>query len=177
MKKIRILYKPIGREPKEMYIENTLESKQKLVSGLIECVNYDNDKVLICNEEGKINGLYPNIVIPGDVINGNLFIAGDDYENADFKSLTQEQIEDIKRDLMSKSVQYTPTQMKSILQQEQELNKEFNEQNINELEEFYKDMEKDLIKNPNDEDLDYIEKEFNNNTRNKNGGDENEKTL
>lgn len=177
MKKIRILYKPIGRKPKEMYIENTLEAKQKLVSGLIECVNYDNDKVLICNEEGKVNGLYPNIVIPGDIINGNLFITGDDYENADFKSLTQEQIENIKRDLINQSIHYTPTQMKSVLQQEQMINKEFKQQEIKELEEFYKDMEKDLIKDPNDKDLDYIEKDFNSNIKSKNGGDENEKTL
>ena len=185
MNKLRILFKPIGRPPKEMYIDKTLESEQKLVGGYIECVDYGDDKVLICNEEGKINGLYPNVIFPEDIIAGNFFVAGDDYENADFKNLTSKQIEDIKKDLIDKSVHYTPTQMNAILQQEQELNKEFERQNSNELEKFYTDMEKDLITDINDEDLNYLEKDFNsmlksqkiNNIENKNRGDEDEKTI
>lgn len=184
MNKLRILFKPIGKPPKEMYIDKTLESEQKLVGGYIECVDYGDDKVLICNEEGKINGLYPNVIFPEDVIAGNFFVAGDDYENADFKNLTTKQIEDLKKDLINKSVHYTPTQMKAILQQEQELNREFEEQNNNKLEEFYTDMEKDLMKDPNGEDLNCLEKDFNsmlksqkfNNITNENRGDGNEHT-
>lgn len=44
--------------PKEIKIENTLENLQQLVSGFIECTYLPNDSdvLLICNEEGKING-------------------------------------------------------------------------------------------------------------------------
>ena len=51
-KKIRILYKEVGKETQIMFIDNTLEVKQKLVGGLIEVVPYE-DVLIICNEEGK----------------------------------------------------------------------------------------------------------------------------
>ena len=89
--KIRILYKKVGEEPKEMLIDNTLEAKQKLVGGLIEVVPYE-DLIIICNEEGKLLGLKPNLVFDLDYIAGDCFLIGDDYEKGDFRSLTQEEI-------------------------------------------------------------------------------------
>lgn len=57
--KITILMIRAGEPPEEMTIENTLEAKQKLVGGYIEMyyLPTDDDAVIICNEEGKINGL------------------------------------------------------------------------------------------------------------------------
>ena len=80
--------------PKEIIIDNTLEAKQEIVKGYIECVYLqdDNDVVLICNEEGKINGMKLNREIGYDIIAGPFLVVGDDYENGDFKSLTEEQI-------------------------------------------------------------------------------------
>jgi len=80
--------------PKEIIIDNTLEAKQEMVKGYIECVYLqdDTDVVLICNEEGKINGMKLNREIGYDIIAGPFLIVGDDYENGDFKSLTEEQI-------------------------------------------------------------------------------------
>jgi len=80
--------------PEEIEIENTLEAKQHLVGGYIECVYLPNDEsvVLICNEEGKINGMKLNRDIGHDIIAGPFLILGDDYENGDFKSLTDDQI-------------------------------------------------------------------------------------
>jgi hypothetical protein len=81
----------VGEEPKEMLIDNTLEAKQKLVGGLIEVVPYEN-LIIICNEEGKLLGLKPNLVFDLDYIAGDCFLIGDDYEKGDFRSLTQEEI-------------------------------------------------------------------------------------
>lgn len=77
--------------PREIEIDNTLEAKQEIVDGLIECV-YFEDVIIICNEEGKINGMHWNRDIGSDIIFGPFLIVGDDYENGSFKSLTEKQI-------------------------------------------------------------------------------------
>ena len=80
--------------PREIEFENTLEDKQLLVGGYIECVYPEKDDgvVFICNEEGKINGMKYNRDIGYDIIYGPFIIIGDDYDNGDFKSLTDDQI-------------------------------------------------------------------------------------
>ena len=103
--KIKVIYKEVGKDPKVIEIQNTLEAKQKLVGGLIEAVEY-KDVVLICNEEGKIYDLKPNVQFAKDYIAGNFLVAGDDFETGDFISLTNDQIKDIKEDLISKSIKY-----------------------------------------------------------------------
>lgn len=110
---IRILYKEVGKLPKIKFIDNTLEAKQKLVGGLIEVVPY-NDLLIVCNEEGKINNLPPNVVFDYDYIAGNFFVIGDDYKNADFKSLTLEEIEKVRKDLIHKSFKYELQKKKHI---------------------------------------------------------------
>ena len=94
MTKIRGLLVEPYELPKEIEIENILEAKQEIVGGYIECVYLPNDEsvVLICNEEGKINGMKLNRDIGHDIIAGPFLILGDDYENGDFKSLTDDQI-------------------------------------------------------------------------------------
>ena len=104
-KKIRILYKEVGKEPQIMFIDNTLEAKQKLVGGLIEVVPYE-DVLIICNEEGKILNMPPNLVFEYDYIAGNCFVIGDDYKNADFKSLTDEEILKYREDLKKRSFNF-----------------------------------------------------------------------
>lgn len=101
-KKIRVLYKEVGKAPKVKIIDNTLEAKQKLVGGLIEVIPY-NDLLLICNEEGKILDLPPNVVFDYDYIAGNCFVIGDDYTNGDFKSLTTDEILKARNDLVHRS--------------------------------------------------------------------------
>ena len=54
------------------------------------------DKVgLICNEEGKLNGMAMNRRLADDIICGPFFVVGDDGEG-DFTSLTDRQIADYK---------------------------------------------------------------------------------
>ena len=94
---LRIVLKKVGKIPKIMNIENTLEAKQELVGGLIEVVGgLPNKILLVCNEEGKLDNLLPNLMFDFDYIAGDCFFIGDDYNNGDFKSLTDEQIKEVK---------------------------------------------------------------------------------
>lgn len=103
--------------PEEIEFENTLEAKQHLVGGYIECVYPTNDDsvVFICNEEGKINGMKLNRDIGYDIIAGPFIILGDDYENGDFKSLTEDQIMKYKMRFDENSIKETENKILSIL--------------------------------------------------------------
>ena len=93
---LRIVLKKVGKIPEIMNIENTLEAKQELVGGLIEVVSgLKDDILLVCNEEGKLTNLLPNLMFDFDYIAGDCFFVGDDYENGDFKSLTDIQINEV----------------------------------------------------------------------------------
>lgn len=93
---LRIVLKKVGKIPEIMNIENTLEAKQELVGGLIEVVGGLKDNILlVCNEEGKLANLLPNLMFDFDYIAGDCFFVGDDYENGDFKSLTDNQINEV----------------------------------------------------------------------------------
>lgn len=98
VEKVKILYKKVGEESRVLEVENTLEAKQALVGGLIEVVSYD-DVLLICNEEGKVLNMPPNLLFDYDYIAGDCFLIGDDYERGDFKSLTDKEIEKYKKEL------------------------------------------------------------------------------
>lgn len=104
--KLKILYKEVGKRPKPMEIEDTLEAKQKLVGGLIEVVPYIDNMLLICNEEGKILNMPANLVFDNDYISGNCFVVGDDFENEGFKSLTVDELRTARKDLLNRAVQY-----------------------------------------------------------------------
>lgn len=117
MEKIKgLLVKPYEL-PEEIEIDNTLEAKQHLVGGYIECVYHTNDDsvVFICNEEGKMNGMKLNRDIGYDIIAGPFIILGDDYENGDFKSLTEDQIMKYKMRFDENSIKETENKILSIL--------------------------------------------------------------
>ena len=103
--------------PKLIEIENTLKAKQKIVGGYSEVVylQNDNDVLLICNEEGKINGLKLNRDIGYDIIAGPFLVVGNDYENGDFKSLTEEQIIKYKIRFDENSIIQTENKINAIL--------------------------------------------------------------
>lgn len=90
---VRIILKRVGKPPLIKVINNTLEEKQKLVGGLIEVVDFDDDNLLICNEEGKVQNLEPNLGFTFDYIAGDCFLIGDDYENEGFKSVALKDID------------------------------------------------------------------------------------
>ena len=83
-------------------IENELSAYQKAVGGYIECIDLPNGATIICNEEGKINGLPLNRAIRDldgeilDIVAGNMVIVGFSDE-CEFVPLTEEQSEELKR--------------------------------------------------------------------------------
>ena len=117
MEKLKCLLVEPYELPKEIEIDNTLEAKQKLVGGYIEqaFLPKDDSVVLICNEEGKINGMKPNRDIGHDIIFGPFLIVGNDYENGDFKSLTENQILKYKMRFDKHSIIETENRINSIL--------------------------------------------------------------
>ena len=159
--KLKILLKKVGREPQTKFIDNTLKAKQKLVGGLIEVLDFEDDTLIICNEEGKILNLPPNTLFNTDSIAGDYFVVGNDFENADFKSLTDEQIQKITTIINNKSLKYSNKQLKDISQNKPILVFEDSDTIID----FLTDYETELIRkldNESNEHLseDYKEKDF-----------------
>lgn len=83
---MNVVVKEPGKKIKKIAIKNDLESLQELIGGYIECVPLDEDITIICDEEGKLKGLQPNIDIEYDIICGTVVFVGNDGE--DFRSLT-----------------------------------------------------------------------------------------
>lgn len=92
---LRILSMEPGKAPVEKIIGSDLKSLQDEVGGYIETVYMDHDTILVCNEEGKLNGMEMNRRIEDDIICGPFFLVGDDGEG-DFASLSDEQITALK---------------------------------------------------------------------------------
>ena len=114
---IKVLVVKPNELPEEKMIKNTLIAKQEIVGGDIECAYLENDDsvVLICNEEGKMNGMPINRDIGYDMIAGNFIIAGDDYQTGEFVSLTDDQIEKYKKRFDEKSIEETNVKLSEIL--------------------------------------------------------------
>lgn len=76
-------------------IKNRLKDFQNIVEGYIETWPLTEDILIILNEEGKLEGLKPNILVSNgtgfELIVGDVAIVGDDGEN--FISLNDKQIE------------------------------------------------------------------------------------
>lgn len=95
---IEVLFVPCGEKARPLTLMNDLESMQQTVGGLIETVYLNDDVVLICNEEGKVNGLPPNRAVYDenhrivDVIAGDFFICTAPEDSTSFDSLSKEQM-------------------------------------------------------------------------------------
>lgn len=76
MDKIKILIVEPIRDPYIEEIVNTLEEKQRIVGGLIQKTELENNVDLIFNEESKILNLEMNRIIKNDVVCGTFIIAG-----------------------------------------------------------------------------------------------------
>lgn len=117
IEKLKCLLIEPNELPKRISVDNTLEAKQQLVGGLIE-VTYllkDDEVCIICNEEGKINGLPLNRIVGPDIIAGPFLIVGDDYENCDFKSLTEEQMTKYEKYFDKESIRKTEEEVEKII--------------------------------------------------------------
>lgn len=119
---IRVLVVEPNKLPKEEIIPNRLQDKQKIVDGLIEYayLEEDRDVVIICNEEGKINGSEPNRYIGHEVLFGTFIIVGDNDTGED-RSLTDEQIKKYKERFNEKSIDKTKEIISNILLKNSEI--------------------------------------------------------
>lgn len=84
-----------GKKAQLVKIENSLEGMQAVVGGLIQAISpFDDEVVLVCNEEGKMLGLPLNRTLQGtgDIICGTFFICGAPADAEEFDSLTKEQL-------------------------------------------------------------------------------------
>lgn len=90
---MRVVYVEPNKPAYEAEIRNSLEAEQRAVGGYIEAVYNDDDTIIICNEEGKLQGLQGNRHLDNgtSIIAGSFFIVGDGGE--DFRSLTDEETE------------------------------------------------------------------------------------
>lgn len=75
---ITALLVPVGEKPKEVTIQNELHALQKAVKGYIEYYPVASGINIICNEEGKINGMEGNRLVGNEIICGDFLIVGDD---------------------------------------------------------------------------------------------------
>ena len=80
MKKISVLIKEPGKNPRHVNVSDSLANLQKTVGGYIETVTLANDCVVICNEEGRINGMDYNCNISGVDFFGTIIMCGVDGE-------------------------------------------------------------------------------------------------
>jgi uncharacterized protein YozE (UPF0346 family) len=86
---LKVIIKEVGKAPYLKGIDEGLESMKSIVGGWIEVVPVGGGMCLVCNEEGKLEGLHPNFATDSDIIVGNVFFArsGDD---GDFIDVTQQ---------------------------------------------------------------------------------------
>ncbi len=94
---ITVLMVEPHRHPYLKTVEHTLENLQAMVGGYIEVYPLAENVAIVCNEEGKMNGMELNRPIYHngemvEIIAGTFFIAGDDISIGEFVSLTDEQI-------------------------------------------------------------------------------------
>ncbi len=116
-RKLKCLYVQENALPVEIEIPNTLKSKQEKVDGYIEYLRLlDDDNVaLICNEEGKINGMGPNRDVEYDIIYGPFLIVGECADDGEDRSLTEEQISKYKEYFGKDSIEKTKEKYEKIV--------------------------------------------------------------
>ena len=114
---IKVLVVEPNKLPYEKVIPNRLRDKQQIVDGYIEYVRLleDDSVVLICNEEGKINGSEYNRDIDYDIIAGTFIIARECADDGEDRSLTDEQIEKYKERFNQESIEKTNQKILNII--------------------------------------------------------------
>ena len=100
--KIRVVYCEPGRPARVTQIGTALEDLQKAVGGLIEAYYpFEEEVCIVCNDEGKLNGMSANRAIYDeehniqDIIFGPFFVC--DCSTPEFGSLSEEQTERYRR--------------------------------------------------------------------------------
>ena len=88
---MRVVIKKVGQIGEVVEVENTLETWNDIVGGWIQTFPLASDMLIICNEEGKLKGLEPNV----EIVVGDFAIVKQGYD--DFEGLDDEQIERLRK--------------------------------------------------------------------------------
>lgn len=94
MAKIKVWISEPGKNPRHVWISNTLKSFQDAVEGYIENYALSEKVGIICNEEGRFNGSRFNAQIEGEFFFGTIVFIG--YAGEEFASCPFE-LEDMKK--------------------------------------------------------------------------------
>jgi hypothetical protein len=91
-KNIKVVIVEPSKPARIEIIENALSNLQSIVGGYIDCIREDGFDIII-NDEGKFIDLEPNFGIYDgqDYVAGTAIFAGVDYEEGEFKSLSDQQ--------------------------------------------------------------------------------------
>ena len=91
-KKLTVVMVEPHKTPYVTEISDELSALQRCVGGYIEVVGNGDGTLIICNEEGKLQGLEGNRRIHDgmSIIAGTFFVVGDGGEN--FRSLTESEV-------------------------------------------------------------------------------------
>ena len=96
---MKVVIKRVGQMGEVIEVENTLETWNDIVGGWIQTFPLASDMLIICNEEGKLKGLEPNVEIVvgecSELIVGDFAIVKQGYD--DFEGLDDEQIERLRK--------------------------------------------------------------------------------
>lgn len=92
MAKIKVIIKrPDEKYGHVTHISARLENLQNTVGGYIETITVIKGVILICNEEGKLRGMEPNMWLNGDLIRGTIIICGQSGEDISDIPITLQQ--------------------------------------------------------------------------------------
>lgn len=96
MAKIKVIIKrPDEKYGHVTHISARLENLQNTVGGYIETVPVIKGVILICNEEGKLKDLEPNMWLFGDLIRGTVIVCGQEGEELADVPITLQQWKNI----------------------------------------------------------------------------------
>lgn len=99
---IRVLYKPVGKNPRVRIIPNVQILKKAIINREFDIIPYQN-VFLICNNQDYMKTALINVVFDLFHISGDLLVVQIDKETRKFQSLSQEDISWYTSDLIYRS--------------------------------------------------------------------------
>lgn len=97
---MKVIIKEPGQRPRETEIENSLSALQQAVGGYIETVTLAEDCCVICNEEGRLQGLPYNLTFCGGSFVGTILFVG--VAGDEFADLSEQQVEILLKQMEGK---------------------------------------------------------------------------
>lgn len=97
---MKVIIKEPGQRPRETEIENSLSALQQAVGGYIETVTLAEDCCIICNEEGRLQGLPYNLTFCGVSFVGTILFVG--VAGDEFADLSEQQVEILLKQMEGK---------------------------------------------------------------------------